>query len=143
MNLWKWLMASSMAAALLELVQHVFEVEAGRLLPLGVILEGGQKPADVLLRRNEQKGMVERPVVVGVRRDVGPLVRVDTEVEDFWHAQRGERLAPDPQCSWGALLEEHELPVVVPQRHDLGVIVAVNERIAGALVRLAGQIRDE
>ena len=48
-------------------------------------------------RRQDDVGVVEQPVVVGVRRDVGALERVRAQVEELRHAQRHERLGPDLQ----------------------------------------------
>ena len=36
---------------------------------------------------HEQVGVVEQPVIIGVRRDVGPLVRIGSQIEDLRHAQ--------------------------------------------------------
>ena len=52
---------------------------------------------DVHLCRHQHPGPVHHPVVVGVRRDVGPFVRVGAQVEDLRDAQLGERLGPDLQ----------------------------------------------
>ena len=48
-----------------------------------------------------------------------------------------ERLAQIRSVPWDPLLHEHELPVVVAQADQLLVVVAVEERLARALRRLA------
>ena len=42
-------------------------VEARRLLPLRVVLEGHQELADEVLGRHQQEGVIEEPVAIGVR----------------------------------------------------------------------------
>ena len=73
---------------------HLVEAEAGRLLSLREFDQRLQHLGDVGPRRDQQEGVVEKPVVVGVRRDVGPLMRVGPQVEDLRNPQLGERLGP-------------------------------------------------
>ena len=91
--------------------------------------------------RGEDRGtrVVEDPVVVGVRGDVGPLVGVGAQVEELGHPQRDERLGPDLQRALDALLHEDDLPVVEPQRDQVAVVVEVDEALARAL--LASPVR--
>ena len=87
--------------------------------------------------------MIEKPVVVGVRGDVRPLVRVGAEVEYLGNPQVGERFRPDAQRAGSPLLQEHELPVVVAQCGQLLVVVDVEERLARAFRDLPGQVGDQ
>ena len=50
------------------------------------------------------------------------------------------RLGPDLQGAGAALLQEDELPVVVPQRGQIAVVGAVEEVLARAGVDLAGEV---
>ncbi len=79
------------------------------------------------LRRDEQEGMVEHPVVVGVGRDVGSLERVGPEVEQLGHSQLHHGLTPDPHGAGRPLLQEDELEVVVAKSGDIGVVGDVED----------------
>ena len=71
-------------------------------------------------------GVVEEPVVVGVRGHVGALERVGAQVEQLRDAQRHERLRPDPQRPLRPLLHEDDLPVVEPEREHVAVVGEVD-----------------
>ena len=94
-------------------------------------------------RGEDEVGVVEHPVVVGVRGDVGALERVGAQVEELRHAQRDERLGPDLQRPLHPLLHEDDLPVVEPQREHVAVVGEVDEPLPRALVDLAGQVRQQ
>src|SRR5262249_24160076 len=102
-----------LAVVLLHRAQDLIQVEAGRLLPLRVLLERRQELAHVVLGRHEQEGVVHHPVVVRVRRDVRALVRIGPEIEELRHPQGHEWLGPDLQCPAHPLFHENDLPVVV------------------------------
>src|ERR1700730_10391386 len=74
-------------AAYLQLLHDLIQVETCSLLPLGVIPEGHEETAHKILRGDEQKGVIDQPVVVGVRRDIRPFVGVKAEVIDLRHAE--------------------------------------------------------
>ena len=97
-------------------------------------------PRHVGLGRDDGPGMVEQPVVVGVRGDVRPLVRVGPQVEDLRHPQHRVRLGPDVERAAGALLQEDELPVVVAQRRQVTVVGDVEEVLARTGVGAAGDV---
>ena len=59
---------------LLQFRQDFIQVETGRLLPLRIIFKRQQKLSDVILRRDKKEGIVKKPIVIGVRRDIGTLV---------------------------------------------------------------------
>ena len=82
-------------------------------------------------------------VFIGVGGDVGPFVRIGPQVEYLRHPQGDEGLGPDAHGSSDSLLHEDDLPVVVAQSGQLLVVVDVDERFAGALLRLSGKVRQE
>ena len=129
--------------ALLHLAEHLVEVEAGGLLALRVFPECLQEFPDIGLRRHQQVDVIDKPIVVGDRGDVGALEGIRAEIKDLWHAKGDKRLGPDAQRAGLPLFREHELPIVVAQRHDLLVVIAVDERDPRALLRLAGQVRHQ
>ncbi len=110
-----------------QLRHDLVQVEAGRFLPLRIVPESRQELADVILRRHEEEDVVEKPVVVGVRGDVGPLIGVGAEIEDLRDPQVGERVGPEQHLSIRPLFHEHDLPVVVPQCDHLLIVVDVEE----------------
>src|SRR6476661_6722317 len=66
-----------------QLRHNFVQVEAGCFLSLRIVPEGRQELANVVLRRHEQEDVVEKPVVVCVRRYVRPLIRIGAEIEDL------------------------------------------------------------
>ena len=79
-------------------------------------------------RRRGQRDVVvvDEPVVVRVRGHVGTLERIGAQVEELRHAQRHERLRPDPQRPLRPLLHEDDLPVVEPEREHVAVVGVVD-----------------
>ena len=51
--------------SLLHFAEHLVQVEAGGFLTLGVVSEGLQKLPDKGLCGNQQKDVIDEPVVVG------------------------------------------------------------------------------
>ena len=94
-------------------------------------------------RRDCEDRGVEEPIPVRVGGDVRPLERIRAQVEELRDAQHHERLGPELQRSLGALLHEHDLPVVEPQSEHVAVVGEVDEALARALLVLSGQIRQE
>src|SRR5271166_2744100 len=84
-----------------ELRKDFIHVEASCLLPLWVIPERHQKLTHIVLCRDKKEGVVEQPVVIGIRGDVGALVRIRPQVEYFRNPQIRERVGPNEQCSRG------------------------------------------
>ena len=84
-------------ATFLQLLHDLIQIETRRLLPLGVIPERHKETAHKVLRGHEQEGVIDQPVVVSVRRDVRPFVRIEAEVIDLRHAETGKRVGPDQQ----------------------------------------------
>src|SRR6516165_3335781 len=79
---------------LLYLAQHVVEVEARGFLALRILRKSLQELPDKALRRHQQIHVIDQPIVVGDRGDVGALERIRAEIEDLWHAKVYERLGP-------------------------------------------------
>src|SRR5262249_23543057 len=71
--------------ALLHLAEHIVEVEAGGLLALRILPERLQVLPDKGLRRHQQVDVVDKPIVVRDRRDVGALEGIRAQVEQLWH----------------------------------------------------------
>src|SRR5262245_19919130 len=107
------------SCTLCQLRHHPVQAEAASPLARRELLERGEEVAYDVLRRHTDVGMVHPPVVVRVRRDVRPFVRIGPHVEELRKPQRHKRLTPDPQRSGGALFFEYEFPVVVAQADQL------------------------
>src|SRR5581483_5087867 len=117
--------------------------EAAGLLARREFLECGEELSDNFLRRNEEVRMVEEPVVVGVRRDVRPLVWIGPQIVELRNPQGNERLSPEPERSLGALFFKNDLPIVVTQSHKFGIVIEVEEILARTLLRFAGEERQQ
>src|SRR5262245_23036072 len=89
------LLAASRACP--QLFQNLVHAEAARFLARREFLERGQELADDRLRGHTDKCMVEPPVVIRVRCDVRPFIRIGPQIEEFRKPQRSERLTPNPQ----------------------------------------------
>src|SRR6185436_17368817 len=126
-----------------QLFHDDVQAEATRLLAGRKLLERGEELANDVLGGDTDEGVVEPPIVVRVRRHVRPFEWVGQEIEKFWKPQGRGRLTPDLQRSRDALFLEDELPVVVAQADQLGVVVEVEELLARTLLRLAGQERQQ
>src|SRR5688572_20636873 len=66
-----------------QLLHHEVQAEAAGLLARRELLEGGEELADDVLSRDADEGVVEPPVVVRIRRDVCPLERIGSQVEQL------------------------------------------------------------
>jgi hypothetical protein len=66
---------------LLQLFQDHFEVETRGLPTLRIFLEGHQELAHAVLGRCDQIDVIEQPIVISIRRDVGTLIRVGPQVD--------------------------------------------------------------
>ena len=95
------------------------------------------------LRRHEDKRVADHPVVIGVRRDVGPFVGVHPQIEDLGQPQFSERFGPNRHRARGALFGEDKLPVVVAQAKQVALVAEVEELLARIFRGLAGQVRQQ
>src|SRR3954466_15695988 len=66
----------SAALRLFECLHDLIDAEARWCLPRRKLLECADELRHQRLRRHRQERQLEHPVVVGVRRDIGPLVWV-------------------------------------------------------------------
>ena len=82
--------------------------------------------------------MIDHPVPVGVRVEVGPLERVATQVQICGTRSFTNGSAHSSICI-GALHRQTELLVADPYRDDVAVIAEVNEARLAAL--LASPVR--
>src|SRR6516162_5451537 len=104
--------------ALLHLPEYFVEVEAGGLLALRVVPEGLQEFPDKGLRRHQHKDVIDKPVVVGYRRDVGALEGIGPEIEQLRHTKRNKGFRPDPHRTRLSLFGEHYLPSGLPEQNQ-------------------------
>jgi hypothetical protein len=88
-----------------------------------------------------QVGVLDSPVVVLIRDDVGALVGIHAQVEELRNAQALEGFVPDGEASGRLHLAEHGLPVPVPVGDQHAVVVEVGEVGALALRLLAKEVR--
>lgn len=71
------------AHTLLSLLHNLVDAEGCGSLPRRKLFERRQKPPRELVRGDGQEGVMKRPLVVGGRGDVGPLIRVHAQVEEL------------------------------------------------------------
>ena len=94
------------------------------------------------LRRGEHEDAVEHPVVVGVRRDVGPLVGVGAQVEQLrtraapTYGSSQIRRVPGTRCSMKTIFQLSNRSA-----GQVAVVGDVEEVLARALVGCAGDVR--
>src|SRR5580704_17670979 len=109
--------------------QNRFRVncEACRRLTRRIFLEGLHElcPKDGSL--NVQIDVMHRPVVVLVRSDVCPFIRVHAQIVDFWKTQTCERIRPTEEVPRSALFAENKFPVLMTQRHELSIVVEIEK----------------
>jgi hypothetical protein len=123
---------------LLQQLHSFVDADAAGLLARREFLECGEELANDRLRRHTYEHMVDHPVVICIRGDVGPFVGVHAQIEDLGYAQRDERLGPKRQRALGPLFCKNNLPVVVAQADQFGGVVEVKELLAGIFLCLAG-----
>src|SRR5271155_4654598 len=116
----------SVTGRLLQLFHDLVDGEALRPLPRGVFLEGGDEFRDDRLSRDHHEPMAQRPIPIGIRRDICAFVRVHPQIVEQRKPPNGERLAPYVQCAGRLLLGEYELPVSKAQCDELAVIVEID-----------------
>src|SRR5580692_7922837 len=132
----------SVGRRLNQLLHDLIDAEALRPLSWRELLERSDDLRHDRLRSHHQEPMTEHPIIVCVRSDIRALIRVHAQVVEQRKPPAGERLAPDVERARGLLLAEHKLPVVDAQRHDVAVVVEVDEAPARGMVLLSGQVRE-
>ena len=111
-------------------LHHPIQIEAARLLSRRELTEALEPATDVSPRRRDHEHVLEVPALVADRVFFfGALERIHSQVGDHRSAQLRERLLPDLEAL-AFLLEEGDLPVLVPQRGDAAVVGPVNELLA-------------
>jgi hypothetical protein len=86
----------SISAGLTQLLKRLINREARCLLTGRIILKRREEPANVGLRWDQRKSMVEQPIVIGVRRDAGALVWIEPEIEYHWYSEPSDA---DQRCA--------------------------------------------
>src|SRR5262249_28756791 len=122
-----------------QLLHHLINAEARRLLSRREVLERLDELLHERLCRNKQERPLQRPVVVGIRRDIRPLVRVRAQIEQLGQPPAHKRFGPDIERAGRLLLAEYDLPVLVAYRDELSIVVDVEELLARGFVLLTGQ----
>jgi hypothetical protein len=92
-----------------------------------------------VLRRDDQEGVLDAPVVVVSGVALGPLEGVGPQVHELREAQRHRRVLPHVE-TYGALLQEQELPLLIAQGGELAVIGPVEKFLALAWTGAGQQI---
>ena len=110
-----------------------------RLLPWGVFLEGVNEGRGNRLSPEYHVGLAERPIVVRVRGDIAPLVRVHAQIVNLGETPAGERFCPDVERASSFLLTEDSFPISCPYRDELAIVVEVDEALPIGMVLLASQ----
>src|SRR5262245_45302032 len=82
------------SGALPQLFQDLIHAEASGSLARREFFERGEELPDDALRRHTDIGMVHPPVVIRVRRDVCPFIRIRPQIEELRKPQRCERFLP-------------------------------------------------
>ena len=67
------------------------------------------------LRHKNEVGVVQEPIEIRVRGHIRELIGVSAQVEDLWHGQPREGIAPDRHRALATLFHKHDLPVVEAQ----------------------------
>ena len=80
------------------------------------------------------------PVIVGVRGNLGPLVRIHAKVEHRRSPHTDEGFPPDRQGTFLALLAKYGLPVLIARGDELTVVIEIKKLGASGFVLLAGQV---
>src|SRR5262249_30832655 len=122
-----------------QLVHDLAQIEAARLLPQWEILEALEPLANIGLRRPEQERVPEPPLLVAETLRFGFLEGIRTKAEDLRQPQGHERILPHVE-TLGALLHEHDLPLVVPQAGEAAVVCPVQKFLARRLRRLSLEV---
>src|SRR5215467_12771105 len=125
-----------------QLLHHLVDAEAGRLLPWWKLLEALDPLPDEELGRYEQKDPTSQPVAVVDGLALGLFEGVAAQVEEARDPEPDERLRPDFK-SFRALLGEHGLPLVVAQRHQVTVVAPVEELLARVLRDVTLEVRHQ
>ena len=120
---------ASTLSALLKRLQRLIDAEAAGLLAGREFLEGAKEFANVLLRRDQDKQVLNTPALVVHAFMVRGLEGIASKVEQLRQPQRDEGLLPDIEAM-RALFSEDDLPLVIAEAHERAVVVEVEELVA-------------
>ena len=127
----------------LQSLYRLVNAEARRFLSRRKFLEGLNEVHNVGLGRDTQERVINRPVPVGVGRDVRALVRVGTQIEHLGHAETNKRIVPNGHSAWRPLFGKHEFPVLITQSEEVSVVAKINKLTARAPLFLAREVRQD
>ena len=68
-------------AAREQFVHHLIKAKAGRFLTGREFLKGSQKCPHICLSGNQQKGMINQPVIIGIGGDMPSLIGISAQIE--------------------------------------------------------------
>src|SRR5262249_47747786 len=125
-----------------QLLHHLVDAEAGRLLPWWKLLEALDPLPDEELGWHQQVDPANQPVLVVRGFVLGLLEGVAAQVEEPRHPELYDRLRPDLK-PLRALLGEHRLPLVVAERHQVAVVAPVEELLARRFLDVTLEVRDQ
>jgi len=120
--------AASVVAGL-QFLQHPLEREAAHFLARWELLECRQEPSDEGLRRDQEEDALEPPVIVVHAFVIADLERIGPQIEELGDTKFGKRILPDVEAM-SALFLEDNLPLVVAERDQRGVVRAADLRAA-------------
>src|ERR1700724_1314365 len=127
------------AAGVRQLFHDFVEIEAAGLLPRRERSVGLQVLAHDVLRRDDQEGVLDAPPVVVSGVALGALEGIRAQVHELGEAQRHQRVLPHIE-TYGTLLQEQELPLLIAQGGELAVIGPVEKLLALARTGAGQQI---
>src|SRR5579862_3798667 len=116
-----------------HMLANLIDTEAGPALARRILSEGFQEGRSLHCSNAGEIGILDEPVIVLIRRDIGALVRVHSQVKELREPQRSERIRPDQQIPGSALFLEDNLKVTETRGHQVSIIVEIKEIIACAL----------
>src|SRR5215469_6514847 len=125
----------------LQLLQKAIEVEALRFLSRRKVFESANKVRRNRLGSVQQKGLLQRPGVVRVRRDIRAFIWIHAQIVEFWQPPTRKRFSPDIEGAWGLLFAEDKLPISKAYRHELTVVIDVDEPLTIRVLLFPSQVR--
>jgi hypothetical protein len=102
-------------------LQHLIQREAAGPLPRRKLGIGLQMRANVSLRRDEHKGVLDAPAIVFPSVRLRPLERIALDVDQLGKTPRHERLLTNVEAL-GPLIQKHQLPALVAQAGQVAVV---------------------
>src|SRR5258708_4176420 len=119
----------------------LFNRERSWFLSRRKFLERCHKRPSNCLRSKDNEIIRQEPLVISIGSDVGPFIRIRSQVEQFWNAKLNKWLCPDAHCPRDTLLHEDNFPVVKAKAQQIAIVAEVEEALSRALLLLACQER--